>query len=101
MSKKIHLQGHYKMTVLDRPGMILPALRDSSLGEVCSYDIHSSHYCQGGIYMCYELYHFHITYDVSRICPGLSDALVQWKDYARVMEVLEMETEVHLLDQVT
>lgn len=28
------------------------------------------------------------------------EALVQWKEYARVLEVLEMETETHLLDQV-
>lgn len=25
---------------------------------------------------------------------------MQWKEYARVLEVLEMETETHLLDQV-
>lgn len=30
----------------------------------------------------------------------LREALVQWKEYARVLEVLEMETETHLLNQV-
>lgn len=34
------------------------------------------------------------------MCLRLREALVQWKEYARVLEVLELETETHLLDQV-
>lgn len=33
-------------------------------------------------------------------CVCVRDALLEWKDYVRVLEMLEMETEMHLLDQV-